>query len=103
MEHEALRDCLVEIGELILEQERRGVDTEAVREVDVRLRWARNPEKDPKSTLSVYQLPLVSDALTFSLGRYKKRQADEEVEKEAKANAKAAKRPTYGNDADIFG
>lgn len=27
------------------------VDVEVVREVDKRLRWARNPEKDPKSAL----------------------------------------------------
>ena len=54
MEHDALRECLIEIGELMLEAERKGVDTEAVREVDVRLRWARNPEKDPKSAMSVY-------------------------------------------------
>lgn len=65
MEHDALRECLVEIGELILEAERKGVDTEAVREVDIRLRWARNPEKDPKSAMYVFRSRLLNGKLTI--------------------------------------
>lgn len=44
-------DLLVEIGEVILTAKETPVDKAKVTEVDKRLRWARNPEKDPKSAL----------------------------------------------------
>lgn len=46
-----LRRCLEEIGEVVREMGRCPVDKGKVTEVDKRLRWARNPEKDPKSAL----------------------------------------------------
>ena len=51
LEHDLLLECLETIGSIILKSETDGVDTEAVRAVDLRLRWARNPEKDPESAL----------------------------------------------------
>lgn len=51
LEKERLVDLLVEIGEVIMEAKENPVDKAKVTEVDKRLRWARNPEKDPKSAL----------------------------------------------------
>lgn len=48
---EQLVDALVDIGEAILDAKDNPVDKAKVTEVDKRLRWARNPEKDPKSAL----------------------------------------------------
>lgn len=51
LDAERVVDLLVEIGEAILEAKENPVDKAKVTEVDKRLRWARNPEKDPKSAL----------------------------------------------------
>jgi cyclin H len=51
LEKEKVVDLLVEIGEVILTAKENPVDKAKVTEVDKRLRWARNPEKDPKSAL----------------------------------------------------
>ena len=42
---------LQEIEVVIREVEKNGVDRAKVTEVDKRLKWAHNPEKDPKSAL----------------------------------------------------
>lgn len=55
MQLDALVRVLEGIGEIV-EGCGNKVDVEVVREVDKRLRWARNPEKDPKSALSVVPL-----------------------------------------------
>ncbi|KAI5479387.1 cyclin H [Pseudohyphozyma bogoriensis] len=78
-----LLEYLDEAGRLIQAAEKNPVDKQAVTEVDKRLRWARNPEKDPKSAL------------------YKKRKAEEDAEREQKALAKAAKQPPQ-DDSDVF-
>lgn len=53
LEVQALLECLKEIGAVLEKAAETPVDKEAVTEVDRRLRWARNPEKDPKSALYV--------------------------------------------------
>lgn len=53
LEVQALLDLLREIGGVLEKAAETPVDKEAVTEVDRRLRWARNPEKDPKSALYV--------------------------------------------------
>lgn len=80
---DSLIKVLDSIGSVILAQKGKGVDVETVREVDKRLRFARNPEKVEGSAL------------------YKKRKAEEELEKDAKAKGKAAKRP-ISNDESVF-
>lgn len=50
---EELLRLLDEVQAMIQEQQRSTVDKNKVREVDRRLKWARNPEKDPKSALCV--------------------------------------------------
>ncbi|TNY19432.1 cyclin-like protein [Rhodotorula diobovata] len=80
---EELLRLLDEVQAMIQEQQRSTVDKNKVREVDRRLKWARNPEKDPKSAL------------------YKKRKAEEEAAREEKERAKAAKRPP-NDDASVF-
>ncbi|BGP56168.1 hypothetical protein JCM8202_005936 [Rhodotorula sphaerocarpa] len=59
------------------------VDKARVKEVDLRLRWARNPEKDPNSAL------------------FKKRKAEEEAERREKDRAKMAKHPA-NDDSSVF-
>lgn len=54
LEREALVKVLEEIGEMIMEAQRNPVDKARVKDVDMRLKWARNPEKDPKSALCVF-------------------------------------------------
>jgi len=44
-----MEKLLKEIGEVV--KESKGVDKERVKEIDKRLKWARNPEKDPSSAL----------------------------------------------------
>lgn len=81
------------------------VDKARVKEVDLRLRWARNPEKDPNSALYV-PLPneLARRSLTFSrlwACRFKKRKAEEEAERREKDRAKMAKHPA-NDDSSVF-
>ncbi|GAA5890588.1 hypothetical protein JCM8208_004924 [Rhodotorula glutinis] len=83
LEQDVLLRLLDEVQGMIQEQQRNPVDKDKVREVDRRLKWARNPEKDPKSAL------------------YKKRQAEEEAAREEKDRAKMAKRPP-NDDASVF-
>ncbi|GAA5848299.1 hypothetical protein JCM9279_001002 [Rhodotorula babjevae] len=83
LEQDALLRLLDEVQGMIQEQQRNTVDKDKVREVDRRLKWARNPEKDPKSAL------------------FKKRQAEEEAAREEKDRAKMAKRP-QNDDASVF-
>ncbi|KAK4701463.1 cyclin H, partial [Phenoliferia sp. Uapishka_3] len=82
--HDELLKCLEEIGEMIQMAIKNPVAKEAVKAVDQRLKWARNPEKDPNSAL------------------FKKRQAEEEADREEKALAKAAKRPTLDQNVFIY-
>lgn len=51
LETDRLVDVLAEIGETILEAKEHPVDKALVTQVDKRLKWARNPEKDPTSAL----------------------------------------------------
>ncbi|GAA6051471.1 hypothetical protein JCM3770_004548 [Rhodotorula araucariae] len=81
LDHEALLEVLDEVQAMI--QERKTVSKEKATEIDRRLKWARNPEKDPKSAL------------------FKKRKAEEEAAREEKERAKAAKRPVT-DDASVF-
>ncbi|KPV77706.1 uncharacterized protein RHOBADRAFT_51524 [Rhodotorula graminis WP1] len=83
LEQDVLLRLLDEVQGMIQEQQRNPVDKDKVREVDRRLKWARNPEKDPKSAL------------------YKKRKAEEEAAREEKDRAKMAKRP-QNDDASVF-
>jgi len=53
LEEDVLLQLLDEVQGMIQEQQRSTVDKDKVREVDRRLKWARNPEKDPKSALCV--------------------------------------------------
>ncbi|GAA6032556.1 hypothetical protein JCM8097_004814 [Rhodosporidiobolus ruineniae] len=80
LEHEGLIRVLEEIGAMVTEAQKNPVDKAKVKEIDMRLRWARNPEKDPKSAL------------------YKKRKAEEDAAREEKDRAKAAKRPNPEDD-----
>ncbi|BGP40863.1 hypothetical protein JCM10450v2_004867 [Rhodotorula kratochvilovae] len=81
LEHEGLLHVLDAVQTMI--QERKTVSKERATEIDRRLKWARNPEKDPKSAL------------------YKKRKAEEEAAREEKDRAKAAQRPA-NDDASVF-
>jgi hypothetical protein len=68
LEREALVEVLEEIGEMITEAQKNPVDKARVKDVDMRLKWARNPEKDPKSALFVvFPFPLSLSGLTFPL------------------------------------
>jgi len=40
---------LNEVGAVV--KESKGIDKERVKDIDKRLKWARNPEKDPSSAL----------------------------------------------------
>ncbi|KAL8291802.1 hypothetical protein RQP46_002060 [Phenoliferia psychrophenolica] len=77
-----LVECLDQITEMIQNAIANPVAKEKVKEVDQRLKWANNPEKDPNSAL------------------YKKRKAEEEAVREEKAQAKAAKHPAM--DQNVF-
>lgn len=69
-EQKDLRHTLEIIAEVIREVEKNGVDRAAVTEVDRRLSWAHNPEKDPNSALYVLirpPFPLLSPAKSNSL------------------------------------
>ncbi|GAA5967467.1 hypothetical protein JCM21900_004843 [Sporobolomyces salmonicolor] len=82
-EGEVMIQLLDQIGEMVLEVQRTPLDKAKVKDADRRLRWASNPEKDPKSAL------------------FKKRKAEEEAQREEKERAKAAKRPP-NDDASVF-
>jgi cyclin H len=62
---ETLRPVLAEIENLITEQGSKGVSKERVTEVDKRLKYCSNPEKDPNSALSVSLLVSSSLPLIF--------------------------------------
>ncbi|GAA5889368.1 hypothetical protein JCM5296_006342 [Sporobolomyces johnsonii] len=83
VEAEVMRKLLDEVGEMVLEVQRNPLDKAKVKDADRRLRWASNPEKDPKSAL------------------FKKRKAEEEAQREEKERAKAAKRPP-NDDGSVF-
>ncbi|KAM0751623.1 cyclin-like protein [Meredithblackwellia eburnea MCA 4105] len=83
IQKEELLKVLDEIGQVVTDAIKNPVSKEAVRIVDQRLKFARNPEKDPDSAL------------------FKKRKAEEDAEREEKAAAKAAKRPA-ADDSDVF-
>lgn len=51
VEREQLVRVLEMVGDVVRMAQETPVDREKVKEVDKRLRWARNPEKDPKSAL----------------------------------------------------
>ncbi|GAA6002893.1 hypothetical protein JCM10207_001885 [Rhodosporidiobolus poonsookiae] len=72
--HEAVLRLLDGLQATVQEAKTNPVDKAKVTEVDKRLKWARNPEKDPKSAV------------------YKKRKAEEDAAREEKERAKAAKR-----------
>lgn len=77
---ETVRDVIDPLVELV-DKGKKAVDVEMVREVDKRLRYCKNPEKDPESSL------------------YKKRQAEEEEESQRKKTKKEAGKPM---DVDPF-
>lgn len=77
---ETIRDVVDPIVDLV-EKGKKAVDVEMVREVDKRLRYCKNPEKDPESSL------------------FRKRQAQEEEEQQRKKAKKEADRPM---DLDPF-
>ncbi|GJN91207.1 hypothetical protein Rhopal_004225-T1 [Rhodotorula paludigena] len=83
LEHAALLRLLDEIQAMVQDAQKNVVDKARATEIDKRLKWARNPEKDPKSAL------------------YKKRQAEEQAQREEKERAKAAKRPPQ-DDGSVF-
>ena len=75
-----IRDIVDPIVDLV-EKGKKAVDVEMVREVDRRLKYCKNPEKDPESSL------------------FKKRQAQEEEESQKKRAKKEQDRPM---DVDPF-
>ncbi|GAA5940602.1 hypothetical protein JCM1841_000655 [Sporobolomyces salmonicolor] len=82
-EGEVMIQLLDQVGEMVLEVQRTPLDKAKVKDADRRLRWASNPEKDPKSAL------------------FKKRKAEEEAQREEKERAKAARRPP-NDDGSVF-
>ncbi|BGO92177.1 hypothetical protein NBRC10512_000908 [Rhodotorula toruloides] len=85
LQRDDLIKVLDEVQAMIQETQRSPIDKEKVKDIDRRLRWARNPEKDPNSAL------------------YKKRKAQEEAEREEKDRAKAVKRGEAAqDDASVF-
>ncbi|GAA6061324.1 hypothetical protein JCM10212_003214 [Sporobolomyces blumeae] len=82
-EVDTVLEILDEIQEVVRDAQRNPVDKERVKEVDRRLRWARNPEKDPNSAL------------------FKKRKLEEEAERDQKEREKNAKRPK-NDDSSVF-
>ncbi|GAA5934803.1 TFIIH complex kinase subunit CCL1 [Sporobolomyces koalae] len=84
VEDSVMTRLLIEIGETIQDVQRHPIEKDKVKDIDKRLRWARNPEKDPNSLL------------------YKKRKKEEEDEKEQKERDKAAKRPKPEDDGSVF-
>jgi cyclin H len=51
LERETMVKLLREIGELVTFIQKNPVEKDKVKDVDKRLKWARNPEKDPSSAL----------------------------------------------------
>ncbi|GAA5964990.1 hypothetical protein JCM3765_004819 [Sporobolomyces pararoseus] len=84
LERTKMIKLLQEIGEMITNCQKNPVAKDKVKDIDKRLKWARNPEKDPSSAL------------------YKKRKREEEEEKERKEREKAAKRPKVEDDGSVF-
>ncbi|GAA6012916.1 hypothetical protein JCM11491_006225 [Sporobolomyces phaffii] len=84
LERTQMTRLLQEVGALVTHIQKNPVAKDRVKDVDKRLKWARNPEKDPSSAL------------------YKKRKREEEEEKERKEREKAAKRPKAEDDGSVF-
>ncbi|GAA5871504.1 hypothetical protein JCM16303_000776 [Sporobolomyces ruberrimus] len=84
LEQEVMEKLLKEIGEMVTMSQKNPIAKEKVKDIDKRLKWARNPEKDPSSAL------------------FKKRKREEEEEKERKEREKAAKRPKVEDDGSVF-
>lgn len=82
LEQNELGPVLDQVQSMIEDGQKNPVEKARVKEVDLRLRWARNPEKDPNSAL------------------FKKRKAAEEALREEKDRAKAAKRSVGGGGGD---
>lgn len=51
LQRDDLIKVLDEVQAMIQETQRSPIDKEKVKDIDRRLRWARNPEKDPNSAL----------------------------------------------------
>ncbi|KAK4054194.1 hypothetical protein OIV83_001220 [Microbotryomycetes sp. JL201] len=83
LDTEKLIDVLALIGDVILEAKENPVDKVKVTDIDKRLRWARNPDKNPNSLM------------------YKKRQAQEQAYRDEKAKQRAAAQPP-NDDGSVF-
>lgn len=46
-----MEKLLKEIGEMVTMSQKNPIAKEKVKDIDKRLKWARNPEKDPSSAL----------------------------------------------------
>ena len=111
LERKDMLRLLQEIGDTITHSQKNPIEKEKVKDVDKRLKWARNPEKDPSSALYVALSSLAQSRLrstdnprcySCSRDRYKKRKQEEEAEKERKEREKAAKRPKIEDDGSVF-
>ncbi|GAA5867335.1 hypothetical protein JCM3774_003550 [Rhodotorula dairenensis] len=80
---ELIGAVLDRVQSVVQDAQKNPIDKARVKEVDLRLRWARNPEKDPNSAL------------------FKKRKAAEDALRDEKDRAKAARRPAT-DDSSVF-
>ncbi|KAM0789518.1 hypothetical protein ACM66B_000334 [Microbotryomycetes sp. NB124-2] len=83
LDTERLIDVLAHVGDVILEAKENPVDKAKVTDIDKRLRWARNPDKNPNSVM------------------FKKRQAEEQSQRDEKAKQRAAAQPP-NDDGSVF-
>lgn len=59
LERKDILRLLQEIGGMITHSQKNPIEKEKVKDIDKRLKWARNPEKDPSSALYVALSSLV--------------------------------------------